>query len=697
MPPHKTDKVKFYKITDDKDKETAPPHKTMDIDLRTGGSLYDSAMSDFESGKYKDALNKFKKMAESGKDETALRRMADCYWLLGEKKGEKQYFPEAVDRYRNIIRNYPDSGKENVQAVYRLAGSYNRLNLHYEALIEFKSLCSKYPESDYFPESLYMMGEMYYKTGRFNDAIMSFKEYIKKFPDGKHVRDAYFGVGDCYSRMRQFDDADVWYGNALKRWPTLEDIPEDILSNLGSHYFQVGKHNDALKVFFVYLNLFPDGKHYRNTLYAIACSFEETGQLRSAIKTLSLVIERYPGSREARRGALTMANIGVLYPEIKLPGYIFPEMDYYSAPIETYDKMAGKFSDLNMEEELIFRKGDALTKRERHREAFDNYRLLLNKFPYGTYKKAGEKNLILSAGYLIDDYYSKKDYLAVSEVYFNSDRNVLFGNSNFDMLFKIGTSLKKIGLPGHAAGFFEEMINVFEKDKRIKELFLSTAEINYSEGHYEDAKKRLKGLLKEKSGVNKKTVAAAGKLMGDISCKEGLFEKAAGFYSEVLYSEAGVKDHRSDVRKKYADSLREMGLYSSALINYKRVLKNCGDDAQKCSDPVIMGSYEGWGDCLYSEGKYQQAIMMYEQSLKSASEGKQSMWAIFNMGRGYANLGNTPMADKSFSSVKMESGNEFWARVMEYYTVDKNWTRNMKHILGNWGIKDSPLPRPLSS
>ncbi len=146
-------------------------------------------------------------------------------------------------------------------------------------------------------------------------------------------------------------------------------------------------------------------------------------------------------------------------------------------------------------------------------------------------------------------------------------------------------------------------------------------------------------------------------------------------YSKVLGSEPGVEDSPA-ILKKYADSLREMGLYSSALINYKRVLKNCGD-IEKCFAPVIMGSYEGAGDCLYSKGKHEQAIRMYEQSLmnsgETASEGKQNMWTMFNIGRGYVNLGNKPMADKSFISLKGESSDEFWSRVVDYYVADKNW------------------------
>ncbi|MBW2644626.1 MAG: tetratricopeptide repeat protein [Deltaproteobacteria bacterium] len=651
--------------------EIAPPRKARkaeaDLGLKTGVKLYDSAMSDFTAGRYEDALGKFKEIIKTEKNETVPRRIADCYYFLGEK-GDDRYFSKAIDQYRNIIRNYPDSGKKNAQATYRLAGSYSRLNLYYEALMEFENLCSKYPGSDYISESLYMAGKMFYETKRFNEAIKKFKEYIKKFPDGKYIKAAYFSVGDCYSRMRQFNDADVWYGDVLERWPALEDIPEDTLSNLGSHYFQAGKYDDALRVFFVYLNLFPDGNHCRNTLYTIARSFEEMGQSPLALKALSLVIERYPGSREAQRSALTMANIGVSYPEIKLPTHIFPGMDYYEAPIEAYDKMVGKLSDLDMKEELVFRKGEALIKSGRHREAFDNYRVLLDKFSYGTYRKAGEKNLALSAKRLINDYYSKEDYTAVLEVYFNSDRNVLFRSGDFDTLFKIGNSLKKVGLADHASGFFGEMINIFGKDKRIKELFLAAAEVDYGRGHYEDAKKRLKRLLKGKSAADKRTVAAAGKLMGDISCKEGLFKGAAGFYSEVLDSEAGVEDIAA-VRKKYADSLREMGYYSSALINYERVLKECKGRAQKCLAPVVMGSYEGAGDCLYGKGKYRQAILMYKQSMEGIPKGKQSIWTIINMARGYANLGNKPVTNKLFSSLKGESGDEFWSRVADYYAA----------------------------
>jgi len=112
-----------------------------------------------------------------------------------------------------------------------------------------------------------------------------------------------------------------------------------------------------------------------------------------------------------------------------------------------------------------------------------------------------------------------------------------------------------------------------------------------------------------------------------------------------------------------------MGCYSSALINYKRVLKKCKGKAQKCPAPVVMGSYEGAGDCLYNKGKYRQAILMYEQSMNGIPDGEQSAWTVINMARGYANLDNKPVADKLFSSLKGESGDGFWSRVADYYAA----------------------------
>lgn len=636
-----------------------------DTDLRAG------ALKDFASGRYEDALHKFKQMAATAKDETVLRRMADCHYFLG-KEGDTEHLSQAVDAYRKIIRTYPGHSRENGRVTYRLATSYRRMDLQYEALGEFKNAYLRYPESEYTQESLYMMATITCETERFPEAVELFKEYVKRFPEGTHIKEAYFSVGDCYSRMRQFNDADIWYENALKKWPVLEEVPRDALLQLGAHRFQVGRYDDAAQVLFVYLNLFPEGDGAKDALYAIAHSFERTDRPASALKILSLLIERYPGSREAKEGALMMANMGVQNPGIPVPGHILAGMDSYREPIEAYDTMEGTLIDPEMEEEVIFGKTVALIKQGRYREAFDTGQRLLTTFPKGKRREAGEGQLVIAAGHLIDDHYTRGDYLSVADLYFDLDRDLLFEKGGVETLSQIGMSLKELKLLDQAAGFFEDMNRAITDNSKKRALSLEMARIDYERGRYTDAKRRLQTLIDKHPEVDGETVLAARRLMGDIAYAEEFYKEAAGFYSVALGSGKEPEGEMA-IRKRYADSLREIGMYASALVNYRRVLTACDGTVGRCPLPVVMHLYEDLGDCLYRKGSYEQAILMYQQSLYGIPEDEQNRWTMANIGRGYVQLRDQATSGDQFVPGRNVS-DPFWSRVMDYYQADGDWT-----------------------
>ncbi|MBE9547545.1 MAG: tetratricopeptide repeat protein, partial [Proteobacteria bacterium] len=383
-------------------------------------NLYSSAMDDFKSGEYKEALGKFKEILQqgplrTGRKEKVLRRLADCHYFLAEKGDSRDYL-RAVDHYKKIIRDYPSS-KENVTALYRLAGSYMNLKFYYESIDVLETLCSKYPESSYVPESIFEMGRMLYKIGKFREAIEKFKEYIKKFPDGKHIRMAFFRIGDCYSQMQQFDEAEIWYRDAVKRWPDLGDVPKDSLLKLGFDYFRSGRHQGAVEALFVHMNLYPDDEENRKVIYTIVNSFVAMNQFPAALMMSSQLIERYPESQEAVESEIIMANIGVKEPGIRAPLFMKGVQNYLN-PLKTYDDMLTRFPFGEMNEGLLYQKGYALWKESRYKKSFDIYAHLLKQFPYGKYEKMSKKNLASIAEILVDKHYSKGDYLAVSDIYF---------------------------------------------------------------------------------------------------------------------------------------------------------------------------------------------------------------------------------------------------------------------------------------
>ena len=148
------------------------------VDKKCGeASLYDAAMRDFKSGGYEDALSKLEQIIRRKdfkcvKKESILRHIGDSYYFLGTKRENKKYLLKAIDQYRNLIRDYPNLKKEDALiTIYRLAKSYEYLNLYQEALAKFKYFYSRYPESKYIPEAMFMLGKLYYRMGKFDRAI----------------------------------------------------------------------------------------------------------------------------------------------------------------------------------------------------------------------------------------------------------------------------------------------------------------------------------------------------------------------------------------------------------------------------------------------------------------------------------------------------------------------------------------------
>ena len=667
------------KIVSPDQKITAPvtqvvPKNQAAVVLTPDGKNDDSAMRDFIAQRYEDALPKFEKLAATGNRENALRRMADCYYFLG-RKGNKQYLLKSIDLYRKNIKQNPDALRENAQARYRLADGYRHLNFFYEALAEFDNLCLQHPESIYAPDALFMTGKMNYRIQRFDRALEKFKVYIKKYPDGRYDKAVYLAVADCYSRLHQFDDANFWYANALKKLPGLENIPEESLSQLGATYYFTRKYDDALAVFMVYLNLFPEGRAYKDTLVKMARIFEKKGQLPMALNLLSLILERYPDTREARQSALLMADIGLDNPTLELPRAIFTGKQYYHDPISTYEEMAKENIDPGMAEELAFRKGTAQLKKGQYRQALDTCRLLLDRFPTGDHRKAVTENYLSSAGHLLDELYAKKDPIAVVQFYFNANEEILLNAGDFDMLSKIALCLKKTGLNEQAIAVFKKIYERFPTADRINEVRLAEAHIDYDMGRHEKAREILKTLLTKSSGPDKKTVETARRLMGDICFNEQAFKEASGYYLETMAAGETTANDMAAVRKKYADALKEMGRYAEALANYQIVLKNGADDSHKYPDAVMMDSYEGAGDCLYACKSIQAAISMYEKAMqyKPLEAGRQK-FMLFKIGRCYARIDDTAMAEKAFGPLKEDTDDDFWSTLADNYLTHKNWT-----------------------
>ncbi|MGA2330461.1 MAG: tetratricopeptide repeat protein [Syntrophales bacterium] len=662
-------------------------------------SLYDQAMGDFQRGGYAEALEKFKvvlpqESGESPQKEKVMRSMAECHYFLGIN-GNKNDLLNAVDLYKNIVQKYPDSRDGNAIALYRIANAYAALDFYYEAKREFENLYAKYPESHYVPEITFRIGEMLYKTRKFDESALKFEEYVRKFPAGEYVKTAYFNLGDCYSQMHQEEVADKWYNDALNKWPELETIPEDVLLNVGYHYFRSTKYRDALKIFFFYVNVFPAKESNKEVLFAIARSLMELDQLPLSLKIFSLLIEKFPASREAMESAIIMANLGVKKPGMRLPSY-FQGMRNYQDPLKTYNDLLAGSPSGDYVEELLFQKGYFLYKNNRHKESFDTYALLLSRFSNGRYKGEVVKYFMTSADRIVDENYANGDYLAVSEIYFKSREHGLITGDNFKTAYCMGDSLRRVGLYDEAAEVFEKLLKTSGSVGDRNKILLAIADIDCERRNYDNVERILQRLSvtpQEKDRrltMNGRRTKSQGKaiiqhsapdgyiqlhvdrILGNVYFKKGLFDKAVSAYARVLAHGEGIEG-MAEVYLKNADCLKAINSVEASMASYRKAIEAYNRESKKYSVDVLIASYRGLGDCLSEKKEYQEAISMYRQSASYLGGRAEGLWSLYGMGKGYAGLKNSEMADKTFSELKNKGGEGFWSNLADYALREYSW------------------------
>lgn len=659
--------------------------------------LFDQALIDYQSGMYADALEKFKVVLQKEPDvsprkEKMLRYVADSNYFLG-LKGDKSRLLTASDLYKSIMQKYPGSRDENAVALYRVADSYEVLNFYYEAKREFENFCVMYPESPYIPEVVFRMGDVLYKMKKFDEAALKYEEYVRKFPAGKYAKKAYFNLGDSYSQAHQDEAAEKWYRDALAKWPELENIPDDILVKIGVQYFRSMKYHDALKIFFFYINVFQDKESYKEVLFFSARSFMELDQLPLALKMFSLVIEKFPNSREAMESAIIMADVGVKKPGMKVPLY-FQGMQNYRDPLQTYNDMLIKFPNGEYVEDLLFQKGFVLYKNNRYTESFDAYRQLLAQFPRGKYRAEAMKYFMVTANRLVEDNYSKGDYLVLADIYFKSRDGGLITGDNFKMAYSVGDSLRRLGLYDEAMEVFEKILKTCGSVSDRNKIVLAIADTDCERGNYENVEKVLQQLSavpaeaerkpvshnrKSRSKVTVKPSAPDGsmqkqinRILGNVYFKKGLFEKAAVYYGKALTT-GETTEGMAVIYRNYAECMKAVKSLPSAIAGYQKAIEIYNRESQKYPVDVIIDSYRGLGDCLFEGGRYIEAISMYKQSLAQRERHTENLWTIYSMGRGYAELKDSGMADKAFSELKNKGGEGFWSIIADHALREYSW------------------------
>ncbi|MFQ6039730.1 MAG: tetratricopeptide repeat protein [Candidatus Poribacteria bacterium] len=206
----------------------------------------------FNSGKYTQARNEFRKVVANHRDKLS----GKATYYIGRSYYRQRRYDSAIKEYRKIVNLYSASGyltralyqaafcykrkgqlakgnqllKDFVaqyswsawadNALYEIAESLKNRGQYSDAIKFYDQLTKQYTKSDFADDALWYIGWCYFKLGKYQDSITSLQTLIKKFPQSRYVGQAQYWLGKIYEKREKWESAKQVYDEIIRqrRW-----------------------------------------------------------------------------------------------------------------------------------------------------------------------------------------------------------------------------------------------------------------------------------------------------------------------------------------------------------------------------------------------------------------------------------------------------------------------------------------------
>lgn len=223
---------------------------------------YELALTWYKLGKYEQAVDVCRGMdftGDVGKD---------VYWLMAESYAALEKPDEAIQYYRLIVRDFPDSDVA-CNATYRLAHHLQKQGAFTEAAQYYHLVGERYPANEMAPQALFAAGVCLQKAGDNAAAVRDWAELVRKYPSHAQVEAALHQQGLGEMRLGRDNDAAKSFRELLQRYPESRSRA-DALYWLGVLQKKDGKFQDAEKSLRDCLASQPDPDLMREAQFQLA-------------------------------------------------------------------------------------------------------------------------------------------------------------------------------------------------------------------------------------------------------------------------------------------------------------------------------------------------------------------------------------------------------------------------------------------
>jgi TolA-binding protein len=598
---------------------------------QTSSQKFDEAMSAYHNQQYAQSNRLFEEFFSEYKivDEvyaTAKYYSAESLLKLGRKDEAAIGFEYLVKTY--YWSNYRDKALYNLGLIYYNSSKYDLCRS------KLKLLLHDYPESDFYGNSLYWVGESFSAENTPDEAIQFLEEAVADKRNKKYADYSLYALANAYEKTGNYNNS-VKYYDQLLTYHKNSTLATSAQIRIGICYFKLKDYQSSI----VELksprltNLSDD--MYSESIYLLATSYYRVEEYADAEKSYLEVIQKFPGAKYTSDAKYGLA-------------WTYFQQKKYNDAIIQFDELSIGSDSIGIKS--LFWKGECKRYLGKYNEANAVYKEFLEKYPNDPLAEEVQyelgvvyfntDNTDLATRYLIsansseDSILRGKSFAMLGEIELNKG-NFKAAKNYFDIvlankgaeksvhsraLLGLGISLYHLNDNKTAIKYLSELENTdtgFESQK----LNFFLAENYFSLGDYKAALNNYNSATGADQEVNSQSIY--GKAYSFFNT--GDYENAAYQFADYIIKNPNNK-RVSDAKLRLADSYFGSKNFSAASKVYQELFSA---DSKLSTDPYARYQY---AQSLYKSGKTNEAINEFKSIQEKFPTSEYAEVSLYTIG-----------------------------------------------------------------
>ncbi len=541
-------------------------------------------------------------------------------YYLGRCLEDTGQYILAIQRYRQVLRKYPDSPLAD-DVAFSVAEAFYRSGQNTVAVRSYRDFLDDYPESPFVANARYKMACVTFNEGSFDESVRELEEIVRTFPGEMIAGYAQYLIGDCYMNLDRRAEAIFAWTDAVRRFEGSR-VASAAMHKIIYSYTLEENFSQAIVLADEFLKVYPGDTLAARVRVLQGFSHFQLEEYREAIMSFQNVVDKHVNTDVAER-ALFLSTLA------------YSRIDQLDRVITNYNYLASKLlpTPSPWRARTYYYLGEAYFDQGLYREASGMYRLVLTGYPHSNVAAASLQGLVASLSR--NDQYE----LALEE----QDKFLLaLANADSDK----GTNSLAVGSIYFNQHNYEDALKQFNDflAKNPDDPAAATALVNqgdcyYRLQYYEQAVESWTTLLKRFPEAPEAEEAMYR--IADTRFGLGRFDDAAAAYEQlrIRYPEGS---HASDAGFGLANCLYNRGDDEGAITAFNTFIQDYPDD------PRVEDAELGVQSCYYRSGKDM------EQYLKTNPDSPMAADIYWNKGQDAFAAGDFAVAAKAFERVTLD-------------------------------------------